>query len=97
MKKIIFAVFATILLAYSVAMSAEIKAVATIDQISVKGKTATVVLKDTKTNKKFNVTVNDELTVDKFNDKRIVSGDEVRVKYDDSTGVTKLFKKTAGC
>lgn len=79
----------------------ELKMVGTISKIEVTadGKSAAVVLKDTKSGADVAIIVNDELTVDKFNDKRIVSGDEIRCKYDNESGknISKIFKKTAGC
>ncbi len=60
---------------------------------------AKVTLKDSKTGENIVVTVADESTLDKFKDKRIVDGDEIRSKYDNQDGrnVAKIFKKTAGC
>lgn len=60
---------------------------------------AVVTLKDSKTGENVVVVVSDELTLDKFKDKRIVDGDEIRSKYDkqDGRNVSKIFKKTAGC
>jgi len=79
----------------------ELKMVGTISKIEVTadGKSAAVVLKDTKSGADVAIIVNDELTVDKFNDKRIVSGDEIRCKYDNESGknISKIFRKTAGC
>ncbi|MDD2908784.1 MAG: hypothetical protein PHZ26_03460 [Candidatus Gracilibacteria bacterium] len=95
MKKIILLALATVILATSVAFAGEIKDVGIIENISLNGPTATVELKG-KTGK-FTVKVTDSLTVDKMKDKRISNGDEVRVKYDSDSKVTKLFKKTAGC
>ena len=62
-------------------------------------KSATVVLKDTKSAEEVTIIVNDELTLDKFKDKRIVEGDEIRCKYEkvDGKNISKMFKKTAGC
>ncbi len=62
-------------------------------------KSATVVLKDTKSEADVTIVINDELTLDKFNDKRIVDGDEIRCKYDNESGknISKRFQKTAGC
>jgi hypothetical protein len=39
------------------------------------------------------------LTLDKFKDKRIVEGDEIRSKFEKSGSgnASKSFKKTAGC
>ena len=73
-----------------------------ISSINIAGKaakTATVNLKDVKTDKVVSITINDELTLDKFKDHRIVEGDEIRLKYEVVGGknVSKIFRKTAGC
>ena len=84
------------------ASAAEVKMVGIITRISIDGKdakTAAATLKDTKTEKLVVITINDELTLDKFKDHRIVEGDEIRCKYETVNGknVSKLFRKTAGC
>jgi len=63
------------------------------------GKSATATLKDSKTGEAVAIVVTDELTLDKFNDKRIVVGDEIRCKFETVGGIntSKMFKKTAGC
>jgi spermidine/putrescine-binding protein len=103
MKKLIaafiLAAFTTLTVA-SVALAAEEKMVGNVTKIEVAGdkKSATVTLKDGKSGKEVKVLVTDEVTLDKFKDKRIVDGDEVRVKYDSADkNKTKLFRKTAGC
>lgn len=62
-------------------------------------KSATVVLKDSKSGEELTVIITDDLTLDKFKDKRIVEGDEIRCKYEKEGGKnsSKMFKKTAGC
>lgn len=75
----------------------EAKLIAVIEKIELHEKSASVTLKDTKSDKVVKVTVNDDLTLDKFRDKRIVEGDEIRLKYDEETGVSTYFRKTAGC
>lgn len=80
----------------------EIKMVGVITKIEISGpdaKTATVTLKDNKTEKLVVITVNDDLTLDKFKDHRIVEGDEIRCKYEvkDGKNVSTYFRKTAGC
>ena len=80
----------------------EQKAVAVITKIEIAGKdakTATVTLKDNQTGKPIVVIVNDDLTLDKFKDHRIVEGDEIRLKYETTDGknISKYFRKTAGC
>jgi hypothetical protein len=83
----------------SVASAADYKIVGVVERIEIGGSSATVTLKDNKTGNRVPVIVTDNLTLDKLRDKRIVVGDEIRSKYDDSTGknVSKLFRKTAGC
>jgi hypothetical protein len=63
------------------------------------GKTATAVIKDNKTGESVAILVSDEQTLDKFKDKRIVVGDEIRCKFEKHDGInsSKMFKKTAGC
>jgi sulfur carrier protein ThiS len=80
----------------------EVKFVGVITKIEIAGKdatTATVTLKDNKTEEPVLVTVNDDLTLDKFKDHRISEGDEIRCKYEvtDGKNVSRLFRKTAGC
>jgi ethanolamine utilization protein EutP (predicted NTPase) len=86
----------------STAQAEEIKFVGVITKIDIAGKdakTATATLKDNKTEALIVITVNDDLTLDKFKDHRIVEGDEIRCKYEvvDGKNVAKLFRKTAGC
>jgi hypothetical protein len=62
------------------------------------GKSATAILKDAKTGEMVTITVTDDLTLDKFKDKRIVESDEIRARYEkDGKNTAKSFKKTAGC
>lgn len=84
------------------ALAGEVKMVGVITKIDISGKdakTATVTLKDNKTEKPVTITVNDDLTLDKFKDHRIVEGDEIRCKYEEKDGsnISLIFKKTAGC
>jgi hypothetical protein len=63
------------------------------------GNSAIAILKDNKTGEPESIFVSDELTLDKFKDKRIVEGDEIRTKFEkvDGQNKSKMFKKTAGC
>ncbi len=87
----------------SVAYAEESKLVGVISKIDMPGgkdaRTATATLKDTKTEKEIDITVNDDLTLDKFKDHRIQEGDEIRCKYEvkDGKNVSTYFRKTAGC
>ncbi len=85
-----------------VAQAEETKMVGLIIKIDIAGKdakTATATLKDTKTGQEVDITVNDDLTLDKFKDHRIQDGDEIRCKYEvkDGKNVSTYFRKTAGC
>ncbi len=85
-----------------VANAEEIKMIGVITKIDIAGKdakTATVTLKDNKTEQLITVIVNDDLTLDKFKDHRIVEGDEIRLKYEikDGKNISTYFRKTAGC
>lgn len=107
MKKIIsFVMMMALMLFTSLAVvntasAEELKMTGTITKIELAadGKSATAVLKDSKTEASVTITITDDLTLDKFKDKRIVEGDEIRTKYEKSGDVntSKMFKKTAGC
>ncbi|MDD2583097.1 MAG: hypothetical protein PHR66_13995 [Desulfuromonadaceae bacterium] len=106
MKKLVsvvamLALVAVSLVSFSTKAHAEESMIGTISKIevSVDKKSATVVLKDTKTSADVVIVIQDEMTLDKFSDKRIVVGDEIRCKYNvvDGKNVARLFKKTAGC
>ena len=84
------------------ASAEEIKLVGAITKIEISGQdatTATVTLTDNKSGELVTVIVNDDLTLDKFKDHRIVTGDEIRLKYEakDGRNISKYFRKTAGC
>jgi ABC-type xylose transport system substrate-binding protein len=99
---LLFALAAAALCVPGVASADEIKMVGVITKIDIAGadaKTATVTLKDNKTGELVTVIVNDDMTLDKFKDHRIVTGDEIRLKYEvkDGKNISKYFRKTAGC
>ena len=99
----VMAIVAASLFGFSRAAQAdEIKFVGVITRIEIAGndaKSATATLKDNKTEELIAITVNDDLTLDKYKDHRIVEGDEIRCKFEviDGKNVAKLFRKTAGC
>jgi uncharacterized membrane protein affecting hemolysin expression len=107
MKKILSIVVMVVLTLVSVisfsrpAHAEEVKMVGTISKImmAADNKSATAILKDTKSGEEVTIIINDELTLDKFMDKRIVEGDEIRCKFEkvDGRNNSKIFKKTAGC
>jgi len=102
MKKIVtITILLALIILSGAAYAEEIKMVGSITKIEMAAdkKSATVVLKDVKSGADVTVVINDEATLDKLNDKRIVDGDEIRCKYENESGknISKIFKKTAGC
>ena len=84
------------------AAAEETKMVGVVTKIELAGqeaKSATVTLKDNKSEEAVVIIVNDDLTLDKFKDHRIVEGDEIRCKYEvlDGKKTSRYFRKTAGC
>jgi hypothetical protein len=62
------------------------------------GKSAEATLKDNKGGALVIINVTDDLTLDKFKDKRIQVGDEIRTRFEKGEkNVSRTFKKTAGC
>jgi len=85
-----------------IAVAADMKMVGVVTKIELAdkdAKTATVALKDNKTGQSVVIVINDELTLDKLKDHRIVEGDEIRCKYEvvEGKNVSTYFRKTAGC
>lgn len=107
MRKPLSTLFLSALLAASAlaispsVLAEEIKMVGTITKIKLAadGKSASAILKDVKSGESVTINITDDLTLDKFKDKRIVESDEIRAKYDNAGGknLSKSFKKTAGC
>jgi hypothetical protein len=81
----------------------EIKMIGVLTKLEMAGgksaKVAVATLKDVKSAKLVPITVTDDLTLDKFKDRRIKEGDEIRCKYEvvDGKNVSKVFRKTGGC
>lgn len=100
-KFTVAAALAVSVLSFSpVASAADVKMVGAITDIKLAadGKSATVIMKNVKGGAEVTVSIKDDLTLDKFKDKRIVKGDEIRVKYDNAEGnLSSSFKKTSGC
>lgn len=77
----------------------DVKMVGTVTKIQMAGdgKSAQATLKDVKSGNLVIINITDDETLDKFKDKRIQDGDEIRTKFDSSGNKSKSFKKTAGC
>ncbi|MBS1143831.1 MAG: hypothetical protein H6R14_1237 [Proteobacteria bacterium] len=107
MRKTLSQLFVSIALAAAaltvspIALADDVKMVGVITKIKLAGdgKSAQAILKDGKSGESITINITDDLTLDKFKDKRIVEGDEIRAKYDNAGGKneSKSFKKTAGC
>jgi hypothetical protein len=82
-----------------IASADDIKMVGTITKLKVAGdgKSAQATLKDVKSGESVTINISDDETLDKFKDKRIQEGDEIRAKFDNNGNKSKSFKKTAGC
>ncbi|MDP1899514.1 MAG: hypothetical protein Q8K96_03550 [Rubrivivax sp.] len=95
------AVALSVLAFSSVALAADVKMVGEVASIkpAADGKSAAVTLTNTKGGGEVTVNVTDKATLDKFADKRIGTGDEIRLTYDNAGGknLSKSFKKAAGC
>ena len=82
-----------------IASAEDIKMVGTITKLKVAGDgmSAEATLKDVKSGNSVTININDDETLDKFKDKRIQEGDEIRTKYDSNGNKSKSFKRTSGC
>lgn len=60
---------------------------------------AVATLKDRDSGQPVQITVQDKVTLEKFKDKRINVGDEIKAKYEkkDGKNVATFFKKPGGC
>jgi len=100
LKRILLAVTAaaTLLLVTAAPARAEEKFLGKVTKIEAAGKVATVTLQD-EAGKSIVLTVEDKVTLDKFGDKRIQVGDEIKAKFNAKGGknVATYFKKPGGC
>jgi hypothetical protein len=68
-------------------------------QLAADGNSAVATLKDSKSGQTVEIAVQDKITLDKFKDKRIGVGDEIKAKYEPQAGknLATYFKKAGGC
>jgi hypothetical protein len=99
MKKLALAALAAAVLGLATPARAEEKMLGTVSQLAVQDASAVATLKDAKSGQSVAIEVSDKVTLDKFKDKRIVVGDEIKCKYEtkDGKNVATYFKKAAGC
>ncbi|WP_434514624.1 hypothetical protein AB6Q56_19175 [Dechloromonas sp. ARDL1] len=93
------ALAATALTVSPPALADDVKMVGVVTKIKMAGdgKSAQATLKDVKSGESVTINITDDETLDKFKDKRIQDGDEIRAKFDNNGNKSKSFKKTAGC
>lgn len=99
MKKLSFVVAAFVVLALaSVSFAASIKGPVQKITPNADGSYTTVV-KDEASGKEFVIEVTDDLTKDKLSSKKIMAGDDVKVKFEENGGknISAKFLKSAGC
>ena len=103
MKKLVSAVSLAVVftLATGTVARAEEKMLGTVATIALAadGNSAVATLKDSKSGQAVPIAVEDKVTLDKFKDKRIGVGDEIKCKYDKqgAKNLATYFKKAAGC
>lgn len=99
MKKFALALAAIAILGTATPAQAEEKLLGTITQITQKDGGAVATLKNAKSGQLVEITVTDKVTLDKFADKRIGVGDEIKCKYEPKNGKNEatFFKKAGGC
>jgi hypothetical protein len=78
---------------------AEDKMLGTVAKIALSGASAVATLKDAKSGALVDLLVDDTVTLEKFKDKRIGVGDEIKAKYEQKDGKnhSTFFKKAGGC
>jgi hypothetical protein len=100
-RKLLAAVFVALACGGNGATAADVTVVGPVTRIVLApdGQSAVATLKDVRSGEEVRITVTDELTLDKFKDRRIVEGDEVRSRIEPKDGgnASKSFRKTAGC
>jgi len=98
MKRLVVLVVMVMVSVWSTLVFAgEGKMIGTISQIKMLSNSAEMVLKDRKTEAMIVLQVRDASTLEKLKDRKIRVGDELRIRYDDSSKVIKKVQKTAGC
>jgi hypothetical protein len=100
-RKLVSAVLVAIALASPAAFAEDVTVVGPVTRIvlAADGQSAVATLKDVRSGAEVKIDISDELTLDKFKDKRIVEGDEIRARFEKKEGgnASKSFRKTAGC
>lgn len=98
MKRLVLIVVMVLVSVWTVpAFAGEGKMIGTIYAVKMNGNSAEITLKDRKTEAQVVLQVRDAATLEKLKDKKIRVGDELRVRFDDTSKVISRAQKTAGC
>lgn len=81
----------------NLAYAATLRMIGTVTNIKMLGNTAEVIVKDRKTDAPVLLQVTDQMEMQKYKDRKIRVGDELRIIYDSDTKIIKRAQKTAGC
>jgi hypothetical protein len=97
----VLAIAAAFVLVTGTVARAEEKVLGPVQKIAMApdAKTAVATLKDNASGQTVDITVIDQVTLDKFKDHRISVGDDIKCKFDkkDGKNVATFFKKPGGC
>ncbi len=99
MKKLVSLAILAVALVTATPARAEEKLLGTVTKIDVAGASAVATLKDSKSGSLVDILVDDNLTLDKFKDHRISTGDEIKCRYEKKDGKnhSTYFRRAAGC
>jgi len=98
MKRFVILVVMVMVSAWStLAFAGESKMIGTIQAIKMQGNTAEVTIKDRKSEAIIVLQVRDNSNLEKVKDKKIRVGDELRIRFDNTTNIITKLQKTAGC
>lgn len=98
MKKLcVCGVMLLITLASSLVYAGTVRMIGTVSGIKMLGNSVEVTLKDRKSDTPVTLQVTNRMEIEKYKDRKIKVGDELRVIYDSDTKVMSRAQKTAGC
>ncbi|MHB8058629.1 MAG: hypothetical protein ACYDHC_12135 [Desulfuromonadaceae bacterium] len=98
MKRFVILVVMVMVSAWStLAFAGESKMIGTIQAIKMQGNAAEVTIKDRKSEAIIVLQVRDNSNLEKVKDRKISVGDELRIRFDNTTNIISKLQKTAGC
>jgi len=98
MKKLCAVVVLVVLtMSSSLVFAGTVRMIGTVTNIKMLANSTEVTLKDRKTESPIMLQVTDQMELQKYKDRKIRVGDELRIIYDSDTKIIKRAQKTAGC